>query len=129
MNDTQRMAKTCWSEGKAAVVGALALGLIGVVGGGCTSKSTAGDGGTASSDAGGTTGGDAAAVAATCAGVCGCLASACPDFPFAPDCVTACQDPTNNPVWDLSCRATECRAAQTDHDTHCPNASGQTTCH
>jgi hypothetical protein len=77
-----------------------------------------------------TGGGAGGPVGATCADVCSCLASACPDYPFAPDCVTACgADPTPAiPAWDLGCRAKECAAAKTDHDTHCPNASGQTMC-
>jgi len=98
---------------------------ISSVGGNCNSDSGTTDGGTAADAAKG----DGGPVAATCQGVCACLTSACSDFPFAPDCVTACQDPTNNPPWDLSCRASECQAAQTDHDAHCTNASGQTKCH
>jgi hypothetical protein len=100
----------------------LAMGVgLSNLGGSCGSGSGNGGGKDAAAEA--------ATVAATCAGVCQCLAAACPDYPFAPDCVTACQDPTNNPPWDLSCRARECSAAYTGHDAHCPNASGQATCH
>jgi hypothetical protein len=70
---------------------------------------------------------DAPYVAATCAGVCNCLAAACPAYPFAPDCVTACQDPTH-PAWNLSCRASECSAAYSAPDAHCANAAGQMVC-
>src|SRR5258708_9556027 len=78
-----------------------------------------GDGGAPSTPKGGTAG-------ATCAEVCACMASTCPEFPFAPDCVTACGDTTTSPPWDLACRANECAAAKKDHDPHCTNASGQT---
>src|SRR5437660_1018717 len=82
-----------------------------------------GDGGTPATPKGG----GAGTGGGSCADICACLASACPDFPFAPDCVTACQDPTHDP-WDISCRTNECEASKKDHDTHCPNASGQTMC-
>jgi hypothetical protein len=108
-----------------------AIGLASL-GGKCDPSPTPGsDGGSsdASRSVDASADGQAQSVAATCVDVCRCLASACPDFPFAPDCVTACQDPTNNPAWDLSCRAGECGAAFADHDGHCAMASGQSKCH
>ena len=109
------MAKLVRSSGS-VLLAALVLGLLNL-GGKC-------DNGTpANSPKGG------GAAEATCADLCACMASACPDYPFAPDCVAACQDPTTSPPWDLGCRANECTAAKADHDTHCPNASGQTKCH
>jgi hypothetical protein len=120
-----------------ALAALMGIGLMSL-GGTCGNSSSNDDAGTA--DAGGgnhDAASDApldapvegATVAATCAGVCQCLAAACPDYPFQPDCMTACMDPTNNPAWDLACRAAECSAAYANHDAHCPNASGQTMCH
>jgi hypothetical protein len=107
----------------------MGMGLMSL-GGNCgdtpaTEDGGAADSGQAAASEAGAEGGD---VAATCEGVCACLAAACPSYPFSPDCVTACQDPTNQPVWDLSCRASECIASRAD-DTHCANATGQTLCH
>jgi hypothetical protein len=108
------------------VVAVVGIGLASL-GGSCGSGGEGG--GTADGGSGHDAAGEAHVVAATCAGVCACLAAACPDYPFQPDCVTACMDPTNNPAWDLACRASECSAAYANHDAHCPNASGQTVCH
>ncbi len=124
------MQRFLW--GSWMIAGVLAFGLSSLAAN-CNSPTTNDDSGVASdaspSDGGkDATSAEGGTVAATCAGVCACLASACPDYPFLPDCVTACQDPTNNPVWDLTCRASQCAAAKTDHDGHCPSASGQTTC-
>jgi hypothetical protein len=131
--DNQGMKRLASFGGPALLV-AMLFGLASV-GGNCdnTTPSTAdggGDSSTPTSDAAtGTDAGKASTpVAATCAGVCQCLAAACPDYPFLPDCVTACQDPTNVHAWDLSCRATQCSAAQLDPSTHCPIASGQGAC-
>lgn len=107
------------------LVVAIAIGLVSL-GGKCDSTPSGSDAGATKSDSAAAEGGP---VAATCVDVCRCLGSACADYPFLPDCVTACQDPTNKPVWDLGCRASECSAAFGDHDTHCPNASGQSKCH
>ncbi|MEO6575277.1 MAG: hypothetical protein ABIP89_15635 [Polyangiaceae bacterium] len=128
------MSQLTWLH-RSAVVLSMGFGLLSV-GGNCDTpvvgSDSGADGGTLPTGDGSTPADaavDAHVVAATCAGVCACLAAACPDYPFLPDCVTACQDPTNNPAWDLSCRATECGAAYNDKGAHCPNASGQTLCH
>jgi hypothetical protein len=133
----------------------LLIGAIGTtnLGGSCGNGSARGeDGGTAPADGGGAGSGSSGAsggggssggtdsgktdanltnvtVAATCSDVCRCLAAACPDYPFAPNCMTACADPTNNPPWELTCRAAACAMAYAKHDMYCPSAAGQTQCH
>ena len=127
------MSHLTWCR-RSAVVVSMGFGLTSL-GGNCNTPQPGSDAGPDSSvpRADGSAPADAASdapvVAATCLSVCACLAAACPDFPFLPDCMTACQDPTNNPAWDLSCRASECSAAYGNHDLHCPKASGQSLCH
>lgn len=114
--------KTTQTVGSSPFVGVLVFALISL-GAECSPTTPA------QTPDGAVTHADGGPVTATCESVCACLAAACPDYPFLPSCVAACQDTTNTPSWDLSCRATECSAARFDHDGHCPRATGQTFCH